>query len=58
MSAGRSIDEANMEDNLPLEPDNIDKLRELALICALVAVGIVITVGTVWVGWEIGGVIP
>jgi hypothetical protein len=47
-----------MEDSSPLEPENPDKLRELALICGLAAAGIVITVGALWVGWEIGGVIP
>jgi hypothetical protein len=49
---------ANMEDGSPPEREYPDKLRELVLICGFVAVGIAITVGTVWVGWEIGGLIP
>jgi hypothetical protein len=42
----------------PPEPENLDKLRELALICSLVAAGIAISVGVVLAGWELGGVFP
>jgi hypothetical protein len=46
---------ANMDDGSPPEREYPSKLRELVLICGLAAIG---TVGTVWVGWEIGGLIP
>jgi hypothetical protein len=49
---------ASIDENPPPEPENPNKLRELSLVCGLVAVGIAITVGALWVGWEIGGVIP
>jgi hypothetical protein len=46
------------DESPPPEPENLDKLRELALICSLVAAGIAISVGVVLAGWELGGVFP
>jgi hypothetical protein len=40
------------------EPETKGKLRELTLLCTLAAVGIMITLGAIWLGLEIGGVIP
>jgi hypothetical protein len=48
----------SIDEHPPPEPENLDKLRELALICSLVAAGIAISVGVVLAGWEIGGVFP
>jgi hypothetical protein len=42
----------------PPEPHPPGKLRELALVFALVVFGLLITVGAIWAGWEIGVVIP
>jgi hypothetical protein len=47
-----------MGDSSPPELENVDKLRELALIRAFAAAGIVISLGALWIGWEIGGVLP
>jgi len=39
-------------------PPELEKLRELALIIGFAAAGILFSVGAVWIGWEIGGVLP
>jgi hypothetical protein len=41
-----------------LEPKAPSRLRDLALICALAALGIVLTLGAVWVGWEVASIFP
>jgi hypothetical protein len=38
------------------EPEIAGKLRQLTLLCTLAAIGIMITLGTMWLGLEI--VIP
>ena len=40
------------------EPEAISKVREFAFISALAAFGLLITIGTIWAGWEIGGSLP
>jgi hypothetical protein len=49
-------DEAQMLYRPEFEP--ISKVRELALVSALAAFGLLITVGAIWAGWEIGASLP
>ena len=42
----------------PPKPETPGKFRELALVCALSIVGIVITLGAIWLGLQIGDVLP
>jgi hypothetical protein len=32
-------------------------LRELAVVCLLVAAGVVLTIAALWLGWDIGGAV-
>jgi hypothetical protein len=42
----------------PSEPEPSGRLRDVALVFGLVALGIVTSAGAIWVIWQMGGVIP
>ena len=42
----------------PIEREPRSTVRELSLICALAAFGLLITVGAMWAGWEIAASLP
>jgi hypothetical protein len=42
----------------PPEPEPSGRLRDVALVFGLVALGIVTTAGAVWAVFQVGGVIP
>jgi hypothetical protein len=52
-----AINEAEMLYRPP-EPEPSGRLRDVALVFGLVALGIVTTAGAVWAVFQVGGVIP
>jgi hypothetical protein len=52
-----ATNEAEMLYRLP-EPDPSGKLRDVAMVFGLVALGIVASAGAIWIIWQIGGVMP
>jgi hypothetical protein len=49
--------EAEMLYRLP-EQEASGKLRDLAVVLGLIALGIIASAGAIWVIWQIGGVVP
>lgn len=52
-----ATNEAEMLYRLP-EPETSGKLRDVAMVFGLVAMGIVASAGAIWIIWQIGGVMP
>jgi hypothetical protein len=52
-----ATNEADMLYRLP-EPETAGKLRDVAMVFGLVAMGIVASAGAIWIIWQIGGVMP
>jgi hypothetical protein len=51
------LDEAEMLYRLP-KPETSGKLRDLAIVFGLIALGIVASAGAIWVIWQVGGIVP
>ena len=42
----------------PAVPERLGKFRDLAVVFGLIALGIVASAGSIWVIWQVGGIVP